>query len=366
MAHSFPTPAPPPSLPKSHPDAQRILIIRPSALGDVVRSTPVLVSLRDAYPKAQIDWLVQDSFVDAVRWHPALSNAIAFPRKSFNRISAWLPQGAGWRFLTSLRRSNYDLVFDCQGLARSGFFAWSTRASTRIGFRDAREGGWIGVNHRVEVPSAMHTVDRMLMLVESAGIVARRDAASQSLHAGTDARSWAAQRLGISETGYPRPYAVLAPTSRWPGKQWPADRFAVVAKHLADRGVVVVVVGAGSERGQIIPVLELAKRSPLVLDLLGQTSISQLMAIIERCGVLVANDSAALHMGVAYHKPVVALYGPTSVATVGPYRREADVIQHVGPDDVLDHKNEATGRKLMERIGVDEVIQAADARMKKA
>jgi ADP-heptose:LPS heptosyltransferase len=87
------------------------------------------------------------------------------------------------------------------------------------------------------------------------------------------------------------------------------------------------------------------------------------MAVVEGSRLVVANDSAALHMAVGFGRPIVGLYGPTRLDLVGPYGRAAEVIQHVGPGDRLDHKDEGTGRALMERIAVEEVIAAAGARL---
>lgn len=333
-------------------------MIRPSALGDVVRSVPVLVSLRDAYPRARIDWLVQDSFVDAVRVHPALNGVVPFPRQQFAAWTRGLRWGRVRAFLRALREPRYDLVLDCQGLARSALFAWATRAPLRVGYADARELGWAALTRRVGVSIEQHTVERMLALVEALGIPARRDAAAQRLEAGEPARAWAAERLG------PRRCVVLAPTSRWPGKQWPADRFADTARRLTDAGLAVALVGGGNERAQVAPLLDLAARNPNVVDLLGSTTIARLIAVIERSALTIANDSAALHIAVALARPIVGLYGPTRVHRVGPYRRERDVIQHAGPDDRLDHKDERRGRELMERIGADEVWRAVESRLR--
>ncbi|MBX3361298.1 MAG: hypothetical protein KF705_07665 [Phycisphaeraceae bacterium] len=96
-----------------------------------------------------------------------------------------------------------------------------------------------------------------------------------------------------------------------------------------------------------------------MLDLIGKTSVGQLMAVVERTAVVVANDSAAIHMAVGF-EAVDRLYGPTSIARVGPYRREGDVIQHVQPGEVLDHKDDLAGREMMERISVDEVVERPD------
>lgn len=336
-------------------DPERILIIRPSALGDVCRSVPVLVSLRRAFPTARIDWLVQDAFADAVRWHPDLSEAVPFERR---RLGSLLRAGRVddlLEWLESLRRARYDLVLDCQGLLRSGLIALATGAPRRVGYANARELGWLGLNERHHVPADLHAVDRMLELVRHAGVEPVRD---MRLYTGEPARQWVRTHPALAA-----PYAVVAPTSRWPGKRWPADRFAHVARHLVSRGLTVALVGGPSERGQCVPLLDLAARDARVVDLIGRTSVAQLMALIESSRLVIANDSAALHMAVGFDRPTVALYGPTRIDLVGPYRRDDDVIQHTRPGDTLDHKDEPTGRALMARITTEEVIAKAEARL---
>jgi hypothetical protein len=119
----------------------------------------------------------------------------------------------------------------------------------------------------------------------------------------------------------------------------------------------VVVVGAKSERGQIGPLLELAARDSRVVDLVGATSIARLMAVIEASSLVVANDSAAVHMAVGFDRPIVAIYGPTDVSRVGPYGRAECVVQVLREGDVFDHKDEALGREMMERVSVGAVIE---------
>ena len=334
--------------------ADRILIIRPSALGDVCRSVPVLASLRCAFPGARIDWLVQDTFAPAIAHHPALTTVVPFARRALGASASRGRLGKSLAFLKSLREARYDLVFDMQGLARSGLFAWATRAPRRVGFANAREMGWLGVNERHSVASAMHSVDRMLELLQRAGVEPVTD---MRLYAPPVDREAAAADPTLAG----KRYAVVAPTSRWPGKRWAPDRFAGLAAHLLARAPLdaVVIVGSASERDQCDPLTALAASDARVIDRIGTTSIGALMALIERAAIVIANDSAALHMAVGFDRPLVALYGPTRIDLVGPYRRERDVIQHITPSDALDHKDEQTGRTLMDRITVDEVLEQA-------
>ena len=336
---------------------EKILIIRPSALGDVCRSVPVLVSLKRAFPEARVDWLVQDTFADAVRAHPDLGEVIPFDRSGMGRASRRGNFGPTWRLAGRLRRGGDHLAVDAQGLFRSGFFAGATGAERRVGYRNAREVGWIFYNERYRVDRALHSVDRMLTLLERAGAPRVED---MRLYTPEDGRAWVERAYPeLSEGGY----AVLAPTSRWIAKQWPDGRFAALCARLLTHGVErVVLVGGPGEAAQCPELCALGKSDDRVVNLIGATPISALMAVIERCDLLVANDSAALHMGVGFDRKLVALYGPTRVDLVGPYRRDGDVIQHVGPDDPMDHKNDAH-RSLMERIGVEEVAAACFERL---
>jgi heptosyltransferase-1 len=342
-----------------HPP-DRILLIRPSALGDVCRTVPVLASLKRAWPDARIDWMVQDTFADAVRAHPALSAVVPFRRKELGTALRRGRFGPLRDYLRALREARYDLVIDAQGLFRSAFLARATGAPRRVGHAAARELAWLFYTDRERGSEGRHTVDRMLALVRTIGV---DPLAEMTLHAPPEDREAAASDPRLRE-----PYAVVAPTSRWPGKQWPIGRFDAVIERLLGDGAVgrVALVGGPSERDQCAPVLERAANDSRVIDLVGRTSVGRLMAVIERSALVLANDSAALHMAVGFDRPLVALFGPTRVDLVGPYRREADVLQHPEPGDTRDHKSDHAGRPLMERIGVDEVLDACRLRLSRA
>lgn len=339
----------------------RIAIVRPSALGDVCRTVPVLVSLRHAFPNATIDWIVQDSFVDAVRAHPDLSSVIPFARRKFSRVWRSLRVTREWLTWTrTLRTARYDTVYDLQGLARSGVITWMTRAPRRIGFADAREAGFLGYTQRHTIPATLHTVDRMLALIEADGVSPSRD---MRLYAPEEALGWwdaRSESYGVRS----EPYAVIAPTSRWTSKRWPADRFVAVAQHLLKHHFArIVVVGGREERVQIEPLLELAQRDGRIIDLVGETTVGGLMAVIAGASLVLANDSASLHMAVGFDRPYVALFGPTDVSLVGPYRGEQWVLQPPIDPATLNHKDAALGSSIMERITIDRVVERLEQRL---
>lgn len=285
----------------------RILIIRPSALGDVARTTPCLVSLRRAYPNAQIDWLVGSAFVDAVRHHPALSGVIRFDRKA---------KGSVWPLLRRLRGAKYDLVFDLQGLARSGLFAWATRAKVRVGDANARELGWLGVNRRHPVDPTRHAIPRMTDLLAAEGIQIVNDLA---LHVGADDQAWGGAMRGEQNMTAGR-YACVAPTAQWGCKCWPTPRYAQITQRLLAHDSIdhVVVLAAPHEHAQVQAGFTALSPEESKRVSAPTTTVGQCMALIQSARLVVCNDSAPLHLAVGLDTPTVSLFGPTDPALVGP------------------------------------------------
>jgi heptosyltransferase-1 len=353
----------------------RTLLIRPSALGDVCRTVHVAAGLKRTYPNSELHWLVNAGIEDAVSAHPAVDRVIPFPRRALGKASRRLRFDRVVSWLNDLRRERYDLVVDAQGLGRSGGIAWWTQARVRVGFQDAREGGWLGCTHRVTVPDSItHTVDRMMALAAHIGVDPAIDPVrDMRLYAPDEAIAWAYSVEGPSGgTGTAGlRYAVVAPTSLWPAKQWRIERFADLVAVLADAPELdrVVVVGAPSERDACMPLFERFGGDDRVVDLVGATNIGQLLATIAESQLVVANDSAAAHIAVGFDRPLVALFGPTDTARVGPYARTHDVIQHAHKGTADGHHahrpshKDPANRAMMDRITVDEVVDACRARL---
>jgi len=336
-------------------DPKRILIIRPSALGDICRSAPILAALKQRYPDAKIDWMARDTFTQAIEHHPDLNQVIPFKRVELGKQCRHFRFGPLIKWLRTLRKNKYDMVLDCQGLARSGFFSRATGAKLRYGFKDSQELGWLFHNKRIDAPKEMHTVDRMLALAKAAG--ADISNPNITLYAG---------QAELSEVviEYPEPYAVLAPTSAWTAKCWPIERFTELAQELTKNKAIerVIIVGGPGERLHCAPLLELAKDHPKITDRVGSTSIALLMAIIARSKLTVANDSAALHMAVGFNRPLVGLLGPTDPKKAAPFGREQDMIQHIEPGDEFYFRDNRSA-DMIQRITTTEVLTACNQRL---
>lgn len=331
----------------------------------------MLAGLRELFPKARIDWLVQDSFAEAVSAHPALAprpnaggggSVVPFARRRLGMLHKPAVWGELLAFVRSLRLARYDLVVDAQGLLRSALFARATRAPVRVGYVNAQEGGRFAYNIKVHAERSLHAVDRMMRLLEPLNTTGRAITPDLRLYVPQPALAWHRARSDLGGR-----CVVLAPTSRWPSKRWPPASYARVAAGLLGAGLCqrVVLVGGRGEESQCGPLMELAARDARVESLMGQTSISQLMAVVAYADLLVGSDSAAVHMAVGLGRPLVALYGPTDVARVGPYGRAADVLQHVEPGEPMDHKQPEPGTTQMARISVDEVLRACTTRLER-
>lgn len=286
---------------------QRILIVKPSAIGDVVHTLPVLNLLRKAYPAAHIAWLVTPACAGMIEGHPQLNDIILFQRKG------WL---AGVRGLvTRLRAEKFDLVLDLQGLLRSGLFCWATRAPVKVGFANARELAPLFYTHKVPVPNVeVHAMDRYLDLAEAVGC----GRGPVEYVWPTDDADRAAVRAMVGE----RRYAVLLPGTNWATKRWPVEQFAALVRPLKDRfGLDTVIAGRGPDTAALAPL------APDAVNLEGQTSLRQLVALLESAAVVIANDSGPMHIAAALGRPLVTLFGPTNPVRTGPYQRQDTVVR---------------------------------------
>ncbi|HEY7090212.1 MAG TPA: lipopolysaccharide heptosyltransferase I [Tepidisphaeraceae bacterium] len=295
---------------------RRILLIKPSALGDVVHTLPVLNLLRRRWPDANITWLIASAFAGLVEGHPQLSDVITFDR---NRLAqSWYNPRAAvelLRFIRGLRLQPFDLVIDLQGLFRSGTLTALTRAPVRVGFSNARELAHLFYTHHVPIDTMdQHAIDRCLNVTEALGC--GREPVEFHFVTGDGDRSHIDQLLnGVGR------YAVLLPGTNWLTKRWPIDKFASIVQPLRQQLGLSTIVAGGPD------VVELAAQIPSAVNLAGKTTLRQLVALIERSQLVIANDSGPMHIAAALNKPLVTMFGPTNPLRTGPYRRLESVVR---------------------------------------
>ncbi len=326
---------------------ERILLIKPSALGDVIHTVPVLVKLRNRYPSARIDWLLRPDIAELIVHHPALSNVIPFERNEYLRLGRnWSATAALFRLFATLRRNRYDLVIDLHGQLRSALLTLITGAATRIGFdrprkqsqeayrqrvgrtaclhgwTGAREGAWLAYSHRMPIPTLdVHAVDRYLWVGPLLGL----EEGPPDLRIPVPAQAEANVESLLREKGLGgRRFALLVPGTIWETKHWRIEGFAEVGRHLRQRGLEVVLAGSPQEGSRCQAVVA---GCPGAHDLSGRTTLTELAALIRRAECCVTNDSGSMHLTVALARPVVSIFGPTDPVWIGPYGRPHAVVQ---------------------------------------
>jgi len=302
----------------------RILIVKPSSLGDVVHALPVLAGLRERFPQARIDWLVAPSCAPLIENHPALTETVIFDRRLYGRIGrSWQATKAFIAFMRRLRERSYDLVIDLQGLFRSGFLTFATRAPVRLGFRPAREMASVFYTHHVAIGDAdAHAADRNYLV---ANVLGFQDAPVRFDLALTDAERAEGkallQKAGAVEGN---PIVGVVPGTRWETKRWPPQRFALAIDRLANQtGAHCVLLGSPDERELCARIADLCETA--VGNLAGHTKLRQMASVIAGCDVVLCHDSAPMHLAVALGRALVCIVGPTNPSRTGPYRRADDV-----------------------------------------
>lgn len=301
--------------------ARRIALIKPSALGDIVHSLPVLTALRRRYPEAYIAWIVNRAYEPLLLGHSDLNATLPYDRGAFRR-GWWHGLKISAHFVAALRRQEFDLVIDLQGLFRSGVMALASGAARRVGLSTAREGARYFYTDAVGVAdfNAVHAVDRYWLVAEALGA----GAGPRRLHVplGEAEVRWSAETL----EGLPRPWLMLSVGSRWQTKRWPPEFFAELVRRAQDRfGGTVVFLGAGDEAALSRAASDLIAGP--VCDLTGRTSLSQLAALLSRADVVLSNDSGPLHLAAALGRPVVAPYTCTRVLLHGPYGSQDGAVE---------------------------------------
>jgi heptosyltransferase I len=327
----------------------RILIVRLSAIGDVLHGLPVLCALRDALPQAHLAWMVEGRAADLLQGHPALDEMVAVRRRWLKSPRVVLDV---WRQL----HGRFDITIDVQGLSKSAVAARLTGARQRIGFAspDGREvSPWL--NTRLVRPTAMHIVDRNLELLAPLGI--RPGPVRFDLPERPDDGRWAEQTIGQAIAG--ARFGVINPGAGWPSKLWPAERFAAVAEHLGQaHGLATLVVWAGEqEQGWA---RQIVAGSGGWAHLAPPTSLCQLAALARRAQLAVSSDTGPLHLAAAVGTPCVGLFGPVPGERNGPYGSQHITVQ-VGRLEGSSRERRQANNDTMLTIEVARVTAACDS-----
>jgi lipopolysaccharide heptosyltransferase I len=290
----------------------RILIVRVSAIGDVIHGIPVLCALREAYPTAFLAWVAEGTAGDVLDGHPALDELVRVPRRWWK-----LPREV-WRMRQRLRNMRFDVAIDLQCLTKSAITAWLSGAPRRIGKAgaDGRElSRWF--NNELIEASGTHVLEHYLSMLRPLGIesttvqfnLPERTADGEGIERFL-------QSSGI--TG--RRFAVLNPGAGWPSKIWPAERYGALAQYLHEAHGVASVAAWGLKTE--LPLAEtIVAMSAGHAQLAPPTTMLQLASLCRRAALFVGSDTGPMHLAVAVGTPTISMHGPSRADWCGAYGR---------------------------------------------
>jgi len=281
----------------------KILIIKPSSLGDIVHSLPFLDTLKENFPSIKIQWIVARGFEELLNEHPLVEKVIVINKdkwKSIKNIKSTIKEFFSLK--EKLKKEQYDIAVDLQGLLRSGIITMLSKAKIRIGFKEAREFSTIFYNKKISAPIEKHAVFRYIEVAKELGCT-------------------------INEMKFPLPkpkepewlrklkdFVVIIPSARWQSKNWPIPYFVELIKMLP---YSFLVVGSKSEVNEALKIEEYSEGK--AISVAGKTTLRELIAIFNKSLFVITPDTGTMHLATACGKKVVALFGPTSPQRTGPF-----------------------------------------------
>ncbi|MDX6765582.1 MAG: glycosyltransferase family 9 protein [Candidatus Methylacidiphilales bacterium] len=284
----------------------KILVIKPTALGDVAQALKVVPWLKRSGVAHQLDWVVDTDYLPVLEVCPDIDRRIPFPRRAWRGGFRPLEMLAWAR---GLRGDRYDVVLDLQGLARSALMTRVARAGIRVGLASAREGAkWVYDRRVPDVQT--HAVDRYAAAVAS--IIGPGTAVTPL----TFSRPEKALPMGLEAGGY----TVFHPYSLWQTKLWPWESFRKLEQAL--EGETVVWVGSG-------PFFPTA--SARSVDMRGKTPLPDLLALLAGARAVIGTDSGPAHLAALFDVPVITLFGATDPDLTGPVAAKGECLVTEGP-----------------------------------
>jgi heptosyltransferase-1 len=335
-----------------------ILLVRLSAIGDIVFASPLIAALRRAWPRARIVWLVQSEGRVLLDHHPDLDEVIVCPLQHWRRLWKARRFGALMKGVLALRATlrthDFDLALDLQGLLKSGALTWLSGARKRIGLGSREGSQWLMTRALPRGGDARRIGSEYLYLADTLGLPTEPFA--MAIHYGESESAFVAEI--VARHGLAGGYAVFCPFTTRPQKHWFEDRWQRLAARIkSEFGLTPVLLGGPADREAAARIGDAS--DGLLVNLAGQTSLLEAAALIDQAALLIAVDTGLGHMGIALDTPSLLLFGSTC-----PYldttRANARVLYHPLPCSPCKRRPTCGGTfDCMRRIEVDEIVSAA-------
>ena len=333
-----------------------ILIVKLSAIGDVIHTLPALNAIRKQYPRAHITWLVEEAAADLIQAHAALNRVLISKRKEWVKGlfgSHWHKNASAiQQFVRTLRDTEYDIIIDFQGLFKSGILVGLARGKRKVGFdrgMDHMECSYLFYNEKVKpVDMEIHALTRGLMLIESIGVHSRD--VHYHLPVTAKDRVKTADLLDRQGIGEDTLFVAINPMAKWSTKLWGNAKFARLASQIrADLKAEVVFTGSTKDRLEIAEIE--SHMGGGAVNLAGKTTLKMLAALYQKAACVITADTGPMHLAAAVEAPLVAIFGPTAPWRIGPFGEGHRVLRE-GLDCSPCFKRHCRGMDCMKQISV--------------
>ena len=276
---------------------EKILIIKPSAFGDILHALALLDRIKTAYPNVSVSWVVNRAYADMLRENKLIDSMFIFDREKWGRKRNILKTfKESKKFIGLIRKKQFDIVIDLQGLFRSGVITLLSGAAVKIGLSDSREGSRYCYNRVVTVhDKKRHAVDRYLKVFDLFNETANKSSDISFPLYWNDKNDKLADKFFQDNKIFPSDTIIaLNPNSRWQSKCWDSENFAKLADLIVENlGAKVIFIGGPSERSGVQKIIDRTKHKPF--NIAGKTELLELASMLKRVDCLITNDSGPMH-----------------------------------------------------------------------
>lgn len=301
---------------------KNIMVVKLSAIGDVIHALPVSYALKETFPEARVTWVVEPPAYELLTDNPYIDEIILFEKKKFKSLGGFLTNFGP--FKRRLQQNQYDAALDLQGLFKSAAIAYLSKAPVRLGTCNMRECS-DKVSRPVIGPHAQgHIVERYLDAARELGC--RVDKVVFPMNVTARDEDLAARIMQQAGADIGNPYVVLAVGANWPNKRWPTKYFAALSDWLYSQKLIPVVIGGGVLDASLAAEIEAAAEIPPV-NLVGRTSLKQLAHIIRHARLTLGGDTGPVHLSAGIGTKTVMVMGPTDANRNGPYGQLDNAIE---------------------------------------
>ena len=343
---------------------EKILIVRLSAIGDVIHSLPTAYALRQKYPNAQIDWLVEEQSYPLVSLNPYLDNVIILPRKRWNKlIRKDFIKGlkSFFSFFKNLRTENYNITLDLQGLFKSAISAFIVKPDLRMGPADGRELSTLFYQAKIDVPE--NKVHRIRKYLHFAGALdVGMDEIDYGLKMTPIIKSRVSRLFEENKIKTNKKIVVINPFTNWESKNWFLDRYFILANEFIKDNYYVIFTGSRADKEAIDSFVALNKEN--FSNLAGKTDLQELTEVYNRADLYIGGDTGPTHLAAAVGTQVISLMGPTDPETNGPFGEGHTVIQDNSLECIRCWDRHCSRKmQCMKSISVEQVLRIAKKKL---